>query len=200
MQKSLADCKRVSTHDTSGYSNIHSEHTRSSSGKRLHHCGARELDNVAMVTLTAATASSKPRDPQLIIRVKTPSRHTLKDKKTSSVEIQLSNNTCIPQFQQTHSQWWVGQKYLSWCTFIYISVIIYSSLQCSDCSVNSTKNSYNVHFILNHISSFSSFIWNKFKSNNCIEFLKFKSCPHNPSRSLLATMSSPLSWVGLDAS
>lgn len=40
-----------------------------------------QLGDVAMVTLTAATASSRPRDPQLIIRVRTPIRHTLKDKK-----------------------------------------------------------------------------------------------------------------------
>lgn len=33
-----------------------------------------------MATLTAATASSRPRDPQLMMRVRTPSRQTLEDK------------------------------------------------------------------------------------------------------------------------
>lgn len=68
------------------------ERARSSIEKGLHHCRARELGNVAMVTLTAATASSRPRDPQLIIRVKTPSRHTLTDRKIHifKVKVQLA--------------------------------------------------------------------------------------------------------------
>lgn len=57
----------------------------------------RELGDVAMVTLTAATASSRPRDPQLIIRVKTPSRHTLKDTQIHVFKgrIQFTNMTVL---------------------------------------------------------------------------------------------------------
>lgn len=33
-----------------------------------------------MATLTAATASSRPREPQLMMRVRTPSRQTLENK------------------------------------------------------------------------------------------------------------------------
>lgn len=75
--------ERVSTNCTSGYSNTYAEHARArarAARKGLHHCRGKELCDVAMVTLTAATASSRPREPQLTIRVKTPSRHTLKDK------------------------------------------------------------------------------------------------------------------------
>lgn len=79
---------------TSADSNIYTEtHSLKQQEKGLHHCRARELSHVAMVTLTAATASSKPRDPQLMMRVKTPNRHTLKDKQKQffNVQIQLTN-------------------------------------------------------------------------------------------------------------
>lgn len=43
-----------------------------------------------MVTLTAATASSRPRDPQLIIKVRTPMRHTLKDRQMHIFKVNIS--------------------------------------------------------------------------------------------------------------
>lgn len=69
----------MSTEHTSGYSSsAHTEHTGSS-------CEGitslqREKGSVAMATLTAATASSRPRDPQLMMRVRTPRRQTLGNK------------------------------------------------------------------------------------------------------------------------
>lgn len=67
-----------------------------------------------MVTLTAATASSRPRDPQLMIRVKTPSRHTLQDKQKHipESEVQLADGVNVHQLSSSicvlHAKWGGG--------------------------------------------------------------------------------------------
>ena len=46
-----------------------------------------------METLTAATASSMPSEAQLITRVRTPSRHTLKDRRNTHIMTHLCRET-----------------------------------------------------------------------------------------------------------
>lgn len=74
--------------------------------------------DVAMVTLTAATASSRPRDPQLIIRVRTPSRHTLKDKnKYMSLKIKVWKMHLFNEFLS------VSVKYTRQWTRLYTHIL-----------------------------------------------------------------------------